>query len=411
MTTTSTDIDKVVALFEKKQLTAIRDRPTFRTLTIIKGELCANAGRIRSTLGGGRHGHLGLVLSNDEYITSTTTADIAAVPFVRPVQPIQPEILPTTANHVAVRLRMEYERDLRQYDLANNTEEALLAQLVDTIPPIYMQQYRDTTTNLINQSLREILQRLFSRYGKVTQTDLNREENEVKKYVHDIEQPLVLLFEKVEYLQKMSVAVRNAYTLRQQIELGLFLIQATGDFKEGLRKFYDDLYNNETTTWVDFKQHFEDELETLEQVRGNLKSGYMYEHANALQRMQDELDSTRDTLLGAIHQTHSEAINNASSTRDDEIAAKMNEFEERLKQIQTCYAATDTQTKKKKKYAATPDGRPFWEDPAYDYKYCWSHGACNHTGMECNRKKEGHKDEATFNNRMGGRTWRFPTSA
>ena len=138
MTTTSTDIDKVVALFEKKTLTPVRDRPTFRQLTIIKGELCANAGRIRSALGGGRHGHLGLVLSDAEYLTSTPRQEVAATAFIRPSQPPQPVITPTTANHVATRLRMEYERDLRYFDLANNTEEALLAQLVNAIPELYM---------------------------------------------------------------------------------------------------------------------------------------------------------------------------------------------------------------------------------------------------------------------------------
>jgi hypothetical protein len=37
--------------------------------------------------------------------------------------------------------------------------------------------------------------------------------------------------------------------------------------------------------------------------------------------------------------------------------------------------------------------------------YCWSHGLGtnkNHTGPTCNRKKEGHKDEATADNMMNG---------
>ena len=35
-------------------------------------------------------------------------------------------------------------------------------------------------------------------------------------------------------------------------------------------------------------------------------------------------------------------------------------------------------------------------------KYCWTHGLCNHISKECKNKKEGHKDDATFKNRMGG---------
>ena len=35
-------------------------------------------------------------------------------------------------------------------------------------------------------------------------------------------------------------------------------------------------------------------------------------------------------------------------------------------------------------------------------RYCWSCGCCPHWGRFCGKKKNGHKDEATFKNRMGG---------
>ena len=37
-------------------------------------------------------------------------------------------------------------------------------------------------------------------------------------------------------------------------------------------------------------------------------------------------------------------------------------------------------------------------------KYCWTHGWCNHFGRDCRSKAEGHRDEATKENRMGGST-------
>ena len=37
-------------------------------------------------------------------------------------------------------------------------------------------------------------------------------------------------------------------------------------------------------------------------------------------------------------------------------------------------------------------------------KYCWTHGGCNHFGSTCETKAQGHKDEATFQNKMGGST-------
>ena len=40
-------------------------------------------------------------------------------------------------------------------------------------------------------------------------------------------------------------------------------------------------------------------------------------------------------------------------------------------------------------------GRPY-------KRYCWTHGCCNHWSRHCNNKKPGHKNEATFKNRMNG---------
>ena len=38
------------------------------------------------------------------------------------------------------------------------------------------------------------------------------------------------------------------------------------------------------------------------------------------------------------------------------------------------------------------------------FKYCWTHGACAHSSRECSNKKAGHKNEATFSNKLGGST-------
>ena len=35
-------------------------------------------------------------------------------------------------------------------------------------------------------------------------------------------------------------------------------------------------------------------------------------------------------------------------------------------------------------------------------RYCWSCGCCSHWGKNCPKKNRGHKDDATFKNRMGG---------
>ena len=66
-TCTQYDINKIIAQFEKSQCMPILDWPNFRNLIQLKNELKANAGSIKTTLGGGAHGHLGLVLTLAEY--------------------------------------------------------------------------------------------------------------------------------------------------------------------------------------------------------------------------------------------------------------------------------------------------------------------------------------------------------
>ena len=39
-------------------------------------------------------------------------------------------------------------------------------------------------------------------------------------------------------------------------------------------------------------------------------------------------------------------------------------------------------------------------------KYCWTHGACSHTGQYCRHPAVGHIPYATFQNKMGGSNYR-----
>ena len=69
------------SLFEIKEATRINGEPTYESLTNLQDQLKINAQAIPSVLGGGNHGHLGLVVSPTEYQMITLT------PFVRPTNP------------------------------------------------------------------------------------------------------------------------------------------------------------------------------------------------------------------------------------------------------------------------------------------------------------------------------------
>ena len=81
MVQANANINYIHTSFQYPILTKVHDTPTYEVLKRIKDEIKANATNVQCDLGGGRHGHLGLVLTPAEYAT------ISATPYIRPVHP------------------------------------------------------------------------------------------------------------------------------------------------------------------------------------------------------------------------------------------------------------------------------------------------------------------------------------
>ena len=77
----STNIEYVDTYFELRTLTRIHGEPDYEALKTLKNELKSNATQVTTDLGGGEHGHLGLVLTPAKY------AAVSAIPYNRPVHP------------------------------------------------------------------------------------------------------------------------------------------------------------------------------------------------------------------------------------------------------------------------------------------------------------------------------------
>ena len=78
---TNPNIDYTSTNFEYAALTKIHGMPAYEPLRQIKNEMKANAASVPCDLGGGAHGHLGLMLSPPEY------TNVSVTPYVRPVHP------------------------------------------------------------------------------------------------------------------------------------------------------------------------------------------------------------------------------------------------------------------------------------------------------------------------------------
>ena len=99
---TSTNINYIATYFELPELNKIHGAPTYARLCDIKDQIKANASSVSSNLGKGSHGHLGLVLTNNEY------AKITAMPYDCPAHPGALETPVLTVQHAESRMREDH---------------------------------------------------------------------------------------------------------------------------------------------------------------------------------------------------------------------------------------------------------------------------------------------------------------
>jgi hypothetical protein len=75
---TASTPDELIAGFPHSSLPKVTGEPTFEDLKVIRRLLNTNAMRVASYKGGGRHVHLGIIMTNEEYFA--VAVDVFPVP-------------------------------------------------------------------------------------------------------------------------------------------------------------------------------------------------------------------------------------------------------------------------------------------------------------------------------------------
>jgi hypothetical protein len=102
---TASTPDELIAGFQHNILLKVTGEPTFEYLKIIRRCVNTNTMIISSYEGGGRHGHLGLIMTNDEYFALVTDV------FTAPDNPGATHVHPynATAARIAEANRVHTE--------------------------------------------------------------------------------------------------------------------------------------------------------------------------------------------------------------------------------------------------------------------------------------------------------------
>ena len=183
-------IDYASSFFKYKTPTPIQGTPSNKTLKRLKTELRANASSVESELGGGDHGYLGLVLTDQEYANIQPTPP----PFVAPNYPAALTIPAGTDQVTALAMREQHNENQRRYYKCKNVEKALQRHIQDAIEDKYLESLIDEDTQLIQADIPTVLAYLFDTYGKVPSEEVKQRETEIRTMTFHPADPMILLF-------------------------------------------------------------------------------------------------------------------------------------------------------------------------------------------------------------------------
>lgn len=95
-----------------------------------------------------------------------------------------------------------------------------MKQLSQALPAMCLKPFQNRYSNAINTPIPQIFTSLLSTYGRFPEDKLLTQENNLRKKVFNIVEPLVILFNKIKDLQELVVASCIPYSDPQSIASG-----------------------------------------------------------------------------------------------------------------------------------------------------------------------------------------------
>ena len=212
----------------------------------------------------------------------------------------------------------------------------------------------------------------------------------------------MVFYTMIEDLQTLAEAARLPRTNQMMVSYGLGIIQRTGDMEKGLSEWHE--LDADDQTWRTFKRHFNNAYRALKKVRGTVIKNTPFHEANSMaQQLHDDISDLRSEFRNSMHlitqennvptsSPQSSLTHSANSTTNDNLLQMILQLQQQMLNLHNSTPAPSQ--------PAPKPTRKFIRN--HTDKYCWTHGRKRHESKQCKNKKDGHKDNATFSNKMGG---------
>ena len=132
-------VDEIKEQFSKKEITKISGEPNLKNVQKLEEEIQENASNIDTSLGGGNHGHLGMVMPANDYLA------LSGTPFAAPQNPGYQPVFGPAVSTAALReaATNQWKEAQHHYDTHKNVMKASRNQILEAVDGEYLQSIRE----------------------------------------------------------------------------------------------------------------------------------------------------------------------------------------------------------------------------------------------------------------------------
>jgi hypothetical protein len=197
---TASTPDELIAGFLHSSLPKVTGEPTCKDLKVVWRLLNTNDMSVASYKGGGRHGHLGIIMTNEEYFA--IAVDVFPLPNIP--GPSAAVVAGMTAAVIAETTRLHREAT-QVYRTYHNVDQAIKKLIIESFDDAYRNALSDEIVGDTNCTSLQLLTHLLTYYAMIAPTELTQNYERLNT-PYNPNQPIKTLFQQIQDARAFAVA-------------------------------------------------------------------------------------------------------------------------------------------------------------------------------------------------------------
>jgi hypothetical protein len=373
---TASTPDELIVGFPHSSLPKVTEEPTFEDLKVIRRLLNNNDMSVASYEGGGRHRHLGIIMTNKEYFA------IAVDVFPVPNNPVpSAAVVAGMAAAVIAETTLLHQEATQVYRTYHIVDQAIKKLFIESFDDAYLNALSDEIVGYANCTSLQLLTHLLTYYDMIAPTELTHNYERLNT-LYDPNHLIETLFQQIKDTRAFALAGGQPYGAAMIVNVAYTLIFNTGLFPDACQAWQSRAIAGKT--WAQFKldfatAHREFCLTNQTAQQSGFHSANMMIEQGRDESMQDTVDEIAQLAPAMASDRGTVAT---LTTTNAKLATQLEAAHALIAQLNNKIA-----TLKNKIKPAWQGQRPI--KTTNNDSYCWSHGyqvVKSHTSATCNMK-------------------------